>query len=113
MDYAPVPITSHWESHVKHLVEHQVFNQVGRNCGRVQRPIDDNHSMTGVVVSKSCVRALQAPAQASYGKLPVKEPLVQTMKNLLQIVPTATCGKQTFGAALAPGLVNALANAGA
>jgi hypothetical protein len=46
--------------------------------------------MAGVVMAKDGPRILKAPAQASNGKLAVEELLVQTLKYLLQIMPTAT-----------------------
>jgi hypothetical protein len=113
MHHAAVPIALHRESHMKHLVEQQVFNQVGRSCRRVQRSVDDNHPMASIVMAKDGPRILKAPAQAGQGKLAIEELLVQTLKYLPQIVPAATGRKQAFRAALAPRLVDAVANAGA
>jgi hypothetical protein len=90
MDYAAVAVAFHRITHMQHLVEHQVLDQVPGHLGSVERAADGDTPMCGIVVTEESSRALRAPAHPRGAEVSPEVATVQLLKNLLQVeVPSA------------------------
>src|SRR5690242_10356542 len=99
-------------SNMQHLMKNQIFKNFKRNRFRIQALADGDGVVGRVVTAEDTARRARAPANPTGGKLRVEESAVQPRKNLLQIVTTATRGKQPNTPTRAPGLVNPAAHGG-
>src|SRR5579864_5667513 len=98
---------------VQHLVIHEIFDGVARDTRTIKDAADDNGVVSWIVVAQVIAGMAAAPRHLRTGHQAMKEPEVQVVEDLFQIIVQALGPKEALAATHLPDQASLGSHAGA